>query len=251
MPIIVKGNYINGKPPVICVPVLEKSYAGIIDEITKLSNKGVSMIEWRADYFEELSDVSRVKSLLENLLNITKDVLLLVTIRSKSQGGKCDFSPKEIKQLLFAVAECHVADFIDVEYFFFEDSKTLISDLQNKGTLVIASHHDFKETGGKDVLENLLYKMKEADPDLVKLAVMPNRFTDVLTLMEVGNNFSKENPEIPAVIISMGELGMLSRVSGEVFGSVITFGLDSEASAPGQIPRDDLEEMLSLIHKYA
>ena len=251
MPIIVKGKYLNGKPPVVCVPVIEKSFAGIIDQVSKLCDKDVSMIEWRADYFEELLDIDRVKDLLNHLRDVTKNVLFLITIRSKSQGGECELSQDRIKELLLAMAECHVADFMDVEYFFFEDSKTIISDLQGKGTLVIASHHDFEETKRGDVLENWLYEMKEADPDLIKLAVMPKCFSDVLTLMEVGSVFSEKNPDISVVTISMDELGVLSRISGEVTGSVITFGTEGNLSAPGQIPREDLEEMLSLIHKYA
>ncbi len=251
MPIIVKGRYLNGKPPVVCVPVIEKSYAGIIDQVTGLCQKKVSMIEWRADYFEELSDIERVKSLLNNLREITKDVLFLVTIRSKSQGGESKLSADETKEILLAIADCHVADFVDVEYFYFEDSKELISNLQSKGALVITSHHDFSDTKRGDVLEKWLYDMKEKDPDLIKLAVMPKCFFDVLTLMEVSCVFAEKNPEIPLITISMDELGMLSRISGELTGGVITFGTEKDASAPGQIPREDLEKMLSFIHKYA
>lgn len=250
MPIIVKGKYVNGAPPMVCVPVIEKSFAGIISEVTKLVNEGISMIEWRADYFEELSDSERLKTLLENLRDVTKDTLFLVTVRSKSQGGECEFSKEKTASVLEAVAEVHVADFIDVEYFFFEDAKELIGRLQNKGALVIASHHDFEETKRADVLEDQLYLMKEADPDLVKLAVYPKSFSDVLTLMEVSRVFAKKNPDLPIISISMGEKGILSRIAGEITGSVITFGTVGAKSAPGQIPRGDLETMLELMHRY-
>ena len=55
MPVIVKGTYFDKKPPVVCVPVCETSFAETIDTISKLVDKGVAMLEWRADYFEELS----------------------------------------------------------------------------------------------------------------------------------------------------------------------------------------------------
>ena len=250
MPIIAKGKYVNGKPPIICVPVTESGFADVIDKITKLVNSGVEMIEWRADYFEEVSDIDRVKSLLENLREVTKDVLFLVTLRSKEQGGKCDLSEDEMKEILFAVAETHVADFVDVEAFTFSDTADLVAKLQNKGALVIASHHDFEETPRPDTMEEWLRQMKALDPDLVKLAVMPQGFSDVLSLMEVGRVFGDNNPSLPLISISMGQEGLLSRIAGEVTKSVITFGTEGEASAPGQIPREDLKELLNLVHKY-
>ncbi len=251
MPIIVKGKYINGAPPIVCVPVTEVSFAGIIKEISSLVDKKVSMIEWRADYFEELSDEERVKSLLENLCDITKDTPFLVTIRSKKEGGLCEFSKEKIASLLETVSKAHVADFIDVEYFYLDHARELISRLQQNGALIIASHHDFDETKRADYLEEQLQVMKDADVDMVKLAVYPNSFSDVLTLLEVSKTFSEANPSVPLISISMGDLGFLSRIAGEAFGSVITFGTENAVSAPGQIPRDDLEKMLSLFHKYS
>ena len=251
MPIIVKGKYINGKPPIICVPVTERGFADIISEINKLVQNGVSMIEWRADYFEELSDADRVRSLLNNLREVTKDVLFLVTVRSKKEGGLADLSYEEISRLLCQISEAHVADFIDVEYFTIDKPDECIKTLQTNGALVISSVHDFNETKRADVLEEQLYAMKSADPDMVKLAVYPKNFFDVLTLMEVSKVFSEKNPDTPLISVSMGDTGLLSRIAGELTGSVITFGTEGAASAPGQIPRGDLEKILGLIHKYA
>ena len=123
--------------------------------------------------------------------------------------------------------------------------------MQQNGALVIASHHDFDETKRADYLEEQLQVMKDADVDIVKLAVYPNSFSDVLTLLEVSKTFSEANPSVPLISISMGDLGFLSRIAGEAFGSVISFGTEDAVSAPGQIPRDDLEKTLSLFHKYS
>ena len=35
--------------------------------------------------------------------------------------------------------------------------------------------------------------------------------------------------------MSMGQLGMISRVTGQLFGSALTFGSAQQASAPGQL----------------
>ena len=48
----------------------------------------------------------------------------------------------------------------------------------------------------------------------------------------------------------MGKKGMISRMSGEVFGSCLTFAAGIKASAPGQIEAKDLKSSLEIIHKY-
>lgn len=48
--------------------------------------------------------------------------------------------------------------------------------------------------------------------------------------------------------MSMGKLGRLSRMMGEYFGSCMTFATAKDASAPGQVPLDDLKKVLEVLH---
>ena len=250
MPVIVKGRYIDNKKPLVCVPIIETTKEEIISRTRDLVDMDVEMLEWRADFYEDLGDIEKVKSLLEILRDLTKQTVFLVTVRSKAQGGNCDFSPQEISNLLVSMSGVHSADFIDVEFFTFEHPERLIKKLQERGALVITSHHDFEETPEVGVMSTLLEQMKDGDADIVKLAVMPNCVSDVLALLQVTDDFHKENKNIPIVTMSMGSLGMITRISGEIFGSCITFGSFGKNSAPGQMPREELERVLSFIHKY-
>jgi 3-dehydroquinate dehydratase-1 len=47
----------------------------------------------------------------------------------------------------------------------------------------------------------------------------------------------------------MGPLGLISRLAGETFGSALTFGAGEKASAPGQIPAKQLQQILDMIHE--
>ena len=49
------------------------------------------------------------------------------------------------------------------------------------------------------------------------------------------------------ITMSMGKLGMVSRISGELFGSCVTFAAGKKASAPGQIAMDDLKNILQIL----
>ena len=51
--------------------------------------------------------------------------------------------------------------------------------------------------------------------------------------------------------MSMGQMGVISRLCGERFGSAVTFGSAQSASAPGQIPAQQLRQTLTLLHQNA
>ena len=47
--------------------------------------------------------------------------------------------------------------------------------------------------------------------------------------------------------MSMGALGAVSRLAGEAFGSAMTFANPGQASAPGQVPLDVVNEVLDAL----
>jgi 3-dehydroquinate dehydratase I len=53
----------------------------------------------------------------------------------------------------------------------------------------------------------------------------------------------------PFITMSMSGTGVISRLAGAVFGSACTFGAGVAASAPGQIPVNELRNVLEIIHK--
>lgn len=52
----------------------------------------------------------------------------------------------------------------------------------------------------------------------------------------------------PLVTMSMGSMGKISRIVGELTGSVITFASVGQTSAPGQIALEDMQTLLEVIH---
>ena len=100
----------------------------------------------------------------------------------------------------------------------------------------------------KDELDALeLMKAKGAHAS--KMAVMPNSTEDVLTLLEATDELYREEKDMVIVTMSMGSMGLISRLGGGVFGSTMTFGARNElgASAPGQIEVGKLKIILNII----
>jgi 3-dehydroquinate dehydratase-1 len=83
-----------------------------------------------------------------------------------------------------------------------------------------------------------------------KIAVMPKNVQDILTLLDATITMKNKDRDYPLITMAMGPLGLISRLSGELFGSACTFGAGRTASAPGQIPANDLRNVLNIFHKY-
>ena len=76
--------------------------------------------------------------------------------------------------------------------------------------------------------------MQMRQADICKIAVMPQDATDVLTLLSATNEMYTHYASVPIVTMSMGQLGMISRVTGQLFVGT-NFGSAQQASAPCQL----------------
>ncbi len=99
MPIFIKGMHVDEGRPMICVPITEKTDEKIYAETEVLVAAGVKMIEWRIDCFEEYNDPKAVREVLDNLLGMTKETVLLATLRTKKQGGGADVDAETLAQI--------------------------------------------------------------------------------------------------------------------------------------------------------
>ncbi len=244
----VKNRTIGKGRPLICVPVMEACSDAVIREITYLTKSRADMIEWRVDTFEKYRDYNAVREVFAAVAPVIGDKLFLYTFRTRRQGGAGEADGETLADLHDLAAESGCVDFLDLEYFEEERPARKIRELKSAGLRVIASHHDFQETPPIEVMRMLLDKMC-GGADIVKLAVMPQTRRDVLNLLEVTGDFQEHNPGTPIVTMSMGRLGSFSRLSGETFGSCITFGVHKKASAPGQLEMNRLGQILDMIHE--
>lgn len=245
----VKGRKIGEGKPLVCVPIMGKTKEEILREAERLKDLGAEMLEWRVDAFGEAESLNAIRDVLCELGPVVQDIPLIYTFRSKKQGGLLALDEDKIYDIHQVAAESGVADFVDVEYFEAHKPEKEIAQLKAMGVRVIASHHDFDQTPERNVMWMLLEQLGASGADVVKLAVMPQSFQDVLNLLEETSHFHEQYPSRPLITMSMGTKGCISRVSGEFTGSCVTFGAGDKASAPGQLPMEELQQVLKLLHK--
>ncbi len=247
---IIKGITLESKrQPVVCIPVMGKDANEVLAEAERVIGRGAQMIEWRADYLEDMGAPDVIEGILRDLQKLCKRTILLVTVRTRRQGGLAKVTEPQLIELYRRIARTHCADLMDVEFFEVDRPQRRIREWQEEGVRIITSHHDFEDTPAKDVMMMLFEQMADGGSDLVKLAVMPRSLSDVLDLLQVTCAFCEKYPEIPVASMSMGSMGVISRLCGEVFGSCMTFGTMGRSSAPGQMDEKELQSVLEIIHR--
>lgn len=236
--------------PKICVPIVGKTRKEITSLAKVVKNSAADFAEWRVDWYEEGYQWTAVKETAQLLREILGEMPLLFTFRTAQEGGEKEISKERYEELNCQMAESKLADMIDVEVCMGKAIvQRIISVSHVCKTAVILSNHDFEKTPEKEEIIARLCRMQELDADIAKIAVMPQNAKDVLVLLSATQEMASCYAKCPIITMSMAQKGMISRVSGEIFGSAVTFGTVGRASAPGQIEAGKLKEALHVLHE--
>ena len=231
--------------PKIAIPVSDSDYPGIRRSAALIMDSPCDLIEWRADFYNDVQNPeSRIKPMTffhDTLWNLP----LLFTVRTTLEGGMLEIDTDDYESLLVDAIDSGLIDMVDVELSRGDAVfKRIVAKAHAAGVKVIGSCHNFKSTPDIDILVGTMCKMQDLGADIAKYAVTPQNERDVLNLLDATLQMKEKHNDTPVITMSMGHLGVVSRICGEVFGSCITFGTAGKASAPGQLPANDLSSFL-------
>ena len=233
----------QGRPKII-VPIIGKTRAEIIKDAKEAGESSGDLVEWRIDFYEDVEKsgaVSELSKVVKQLVNKS----LLITFRTFEEGGERELSYEQYVALYQEIINEGHVDLLDIELFIPEEKLDgLIQECRSQGIYVVLCNHDFGRTPPEEEIIRRLELMESKGADICKIAVMPQTPEDVLTLLKATHR-RQQFANVPLITMSMGSLGMISRLSGEVFGSAATFGFLGQASAPGQMAVEDLAVALN------
>lgn len=231
--------------PKICVPLTDTNLEELKQSVKAMENAPFDLVEWRADFYNHIENEEIRREAMAFLRDALGEVPILFTLRTSVEGGKVDIDIEEYLELLLSVVNSKLVDLVDVELSRGDDIMQKISATAHScGIKLLGSLHDFRSTPSKDRIIFHLRQMQQQGADIVKYAVTPECARDVLTLLDATLTMHEEHPDTPVITMSMGGQGTISRVSGSVFGSCITFGTVGKSSAPGQLPVELLTTFL-------
>jgi 3-dehydroquinate dehydratase-1 len=246
----------NGKPlggarfPAIGAPLVGRSREALLAEAAVVAAKKPDLIEWRVDFFQGIADASAVAELAGRIKQASDGIPVLFTCRWSCEGGeKIALSQAEVVGLHRTVCESGQVDLIDFEMSNEPGQVRQIREVSRaNATQLILSFHDFQRTPGVEQLKQRFAQAEQLGADVAKVAVMPRDMQDVLLLLTATLQ-SSQTLRIPLVSMAMGGLGAVTRLCGGPFGSALSFAVGQSASAPGQMPIEDLETGLAILRK--
>lgn len=272
-----------GGLPAVAVSLTGPSLAQARTQARSAVDAGADVLELRVDLLEEagalaapdpLDAAAAAAQVLECLRRLGEAIAadgadavagapVLLTCRTAAEGGRAQLDDASYGALLRSVLD-GLADWaperrpaaIDVEV-----QRGCLPQVCEQahalGIDVVASFHDFEATPADEVLEEVLARMAREGADLAKIAVWPTSAHDVARLLGVcaratAGAGARSGLGVPVAAMSMGALGAVSRVA-PTFGSALTFAVvpdeqgQARASAPGQLPIQDVRRCLELL----
>lgn len=190
---------------------------------------GADLLEVRADCFpKNLLKPEPLRSLLKSLGRATS-LPLLLTLRSRGEGGKLHRSVDEQDRLALVRAALSEVDAVDVELSADHLAEHVVDEARKRGRWTILSFHDFKKTPSERALKGIVKRFRRLKGDVLKVAAMPHSAKDVDRLTSFCGALSGRR-----AFISMGPLGRRSRLAPSGWGSCLTYGFVGKPAAPGQ-----------------
>ncbi|MCV2526951.1 type I 3-dehydroquinate dehydratase [Melissococcus plutonius] len=240
------GQIVIGKGlPKIITPMVGQTEKEILEEARMIQQTKGDIAEWRIDYFENVQIPETVAKLSHAIKALLKKPLL-ITFRSVKEGGQQVISDQEYLHIYQMIIQLGKFDLLDIEFSMpIRYIDALIYQAHLEKIKVIISNHEFEQTPAQEELINRLQKMQKTKADICKIAVMPHSTQDVLTLLQATQIMKKNHADRPLIALSMGTLGKISRIAGQLIGSDATFGIISKSSAPGQLPLTELHNMIN------
>lgn len=248
----------NIKRPKICIPLVASNLDDLIIEAEKIMAMRPDLVEWRVDYYTSKLEqahfthhevASIVLNALEQLYGVLSvaNIPILFTIRSIKEGGLCKYDESFRMQIMQEAIVTGKIALVDIELdvssaqdrdFEKRDVIDLLQqtiDLAHTNTVsVILSNHDFNKTPPLDEIIANIKRVQRWNVDFVKLAYLCETGEDVMSLLgacQYGRGVLNQK----MIVITMGEVGKIGRITAGEFGSEIVFAVGLSPTAPGQL----------------
>lgn len=243
------GDVVLGEGRVkVIVPITGRTTDELLEQASALATHDLDVVEWRVDFFAGAPDADAVVATGRRIVAGLGGRPVLFTFRSAAEGGAREVSPDAWSALLEAVIAAGIVDAVDVELHYDRAAADRVRAAAHAaGVTVVGSWHDFDATPPAEEIVARLRAMQERGFDVAKVAVMPSDAGDVLALMQATWTMASQHPQTPVLTLAMAGRGVLTRMAAQVVGSCATFAMVGRPSAPGQVPVEQLQPILTLL----
>ena len=219
----------------LCYSICEKTINAfqnkikVLDKkIDKLKNKNKNFIfELRLDYL--LANDISIDDIIFMINYINREITkkkLLLTIRTKEDGGKVALVPLEYYTYIEKLYNFAKGQGVDIEYKYYIRNKKNFDALFSKNKKdVVMSIHFFDKKITKNYLINLIDNLTDTKCDVVKIAINCIDKVDLFSYFNIFNEYSKKimTKSKKCIFIIMGVIGRISRILPEWTNTRLVF----------------------------
>ncbi len=203
---------------------------------------GADILELRVDMLKRCYHTGeKVSSVIRQLKKEVK-LPVILTIRSSNEGGMAKIA--DVRRLDIFREAISETDLVDIEISSDRINSEVIELAKTHNKKIILSYHNFEKTPTLPYLKNQAEKAYELGCDILKIAVTANNIEDVRSLL----NFCSGWKKTKISVMSMGNLGAISRLTGFIFGSCLTYGFIDQSTACGQLSVKDLVKYYRILY---
>lgn len=220
-----------------CLPITKPSKADVSETIERLKDEYGYFEVW-LDYIEDFE-----ADFISDLIDRYPDRLILVFRRKNLEPIKMPLAQR-IEVLDKAT---HKSCLVDLDITVQTEELNYLKN-SGKDKNLLCSYHNYESTPPYDELEKIVAKMEAYSPGIIKLSTMCNSADDALRLIKLKVRFLEN--ERKHIVLGMGEEGKITRVFGALWGNALIFipETEEEASAPGQITRQEFDKIMERIN---
>ncbi len=233
-----------------CLPIIKKSKEEVLQTIQENENDYHFFEVW-LDYVEdlfEIRDPSGTEDLetlfVEELIKKYGERLILLFRRQKLETVKMeDRQREEIMSLLHESESMLDLDITTQQNdaLFIKNNRLIIKK--------VLSYHNYEMTPSDGVLLELVNQMEKHLPFIYKISTKCLIEKDAVRLLQFLLFLKEQNRR--HIVLGMGKHGAITRIFGTLWGNEMSFAPRSlsESSAPGQLTRQQLEDVFAIIEK--
>jgi 3-dehydroquinate dehydratase-1 len=220
-----------------CLPIIRQRKAEVLKVIQE-NKDAYHYFEIWLDYVSDIDDafISEVSDNLE-------DRLILLFRRQKLEAP---MMPEEARQT-YLTALHNKKSYIDLDITTQQKDIDYIAATQLSLPLIL-SYHNYQATPEDKLLHEILSHMETYSPAVYKFATFCQFESDALRLLQLLLMLKKHGKRF--IVLGMGEYGIITRIFGSIWGNDMLFAPQTtgEQTAPGQLTREQVEKIFTIIH---
>ncbi|MDO8577146.1 MAG: type I 3-dehydroquinate dehydratase [Candidatus Daviesbacteria bacterium] len=219
-----------------CLPIIKNSKEEVLQEILQ-NMDSYDFFEIWLDYIDDVNKV-----FIKRLTDQFGEKLIVVFRRKNLEAIRMGLEKR--LNIISLLKNSQLLLDLDI-YGQKEELNTIKKDHLKINTIV--SYHNYQETPDDGKLKAIIDTMKTYEPSIFKIATKCNYPKDALRLLGLLLAIKQKN--IKCIVLGMGELGIITRIFGSLWGNEMTFAPKNklESSASGQLTKKQLETIFRVL----